>query len=69
MIDIVNESTTNSRVITGKIGGATGGIPVISQEINGQINPRANAKRHVSNMLPIVTGKNIGKKILPIPIR
>jgi len=55
--------------ITGRTGGASGGIPVKSQETSGEIMATENAKRRFNNILPNIIGKNIGKNIAPSPTR
>ena len=60
-------TTINSIVKTGKIGGAIGGILVKSHEITGDKKAINNTYLQDKNILPTITGRNIGKNADPRP--
>jgi len=66
-IETVIPAVTNSRTTTGKMGGAIGGIPVINHEMVGESTAKRITNRQVRNILPTITGINIGRKAGPKP--
>lgn len=62
-------TTTNSISIRGSIGGYIGGIPVNRKEISGVIMAIEMENALGNSKLPMMIGKNIGKKALPSPTR
>jgi hypothetical protein len=57
----------NSDIISGRNGGTMGGIPVNNQELRGVKIARTRANFQLSNILPSITGRNMGKKVEPSP--
>ena len=60
-------TTVNSAIMTGKTGGAIGGIPVISHDIVGERTANRITYRIVRNILPTMIGINIGRNAGPKP--
>jgi len=65
--DIKVPATVNSNIKIGKTGGTIGGIPVISQDIDGDKTANMITNRQLRNMLPTIIGINIGKNAGPKP--
>jgi hypothetical protein len=61
--------TINSTVSIGKIGGAIGGILVKNHEIAGHRIVINKTYRQPRNILPTITGMNMGKNAGPSPNR
>jgi translation initiation factor 2 gamma subunit (eIF-2gamma) len=66
-VDINKPATANSRINTGSIGGAIGGIPVKIQDIVGEIMIIRSTYFQVRNILPTIRGMNMGRNAGPNP--
>jgi len=65
--EIVIPAASISSIITGRMGGAIGGIPVINHEMAGDKTANSITNRQLRNILPTITGMNIGRNAGPNP--